>query len=146
MEGGASGPRVVAMTERRDIESRMQNWVRWCTTWGGYPRGTSEDSAARACRIAYEEKHGPAPSGSASEERRDIDEQDAMLIERSLWKLPNRQRDILRLHYVRRRAWYDICRIVGIAVRRRGFADRLAEAQAALQSVVETNTRAEDGH
>lgn len=122
--------------ERRDIESRMQNWVRWCTTWGCYPRGGDEDSAARAIRVAYEAKFGPAPS-SANAERREIDEKDAMLIERSLWQLPSVQREILRLHYVRRRAWYDICRIVGIAVRRRGFAERLAEAQAAIESLIE---------
>lgn len=121
--------------ERRDIESRMQNWVRWCSTWGCYPRG-DEDSAARAIRLAYEAKFGCA--GSASKERREIDEQDAMLIERSLWKLPPVQREILRLHYVRRREWFDICRIVGVKVSRRGFADRLAEAQAAIAALVET--------
>lgn len=123
--------------ERRDIESRMQNWVRWCSTWGCYPRGGDEDSAARAIRLAYEAKFGCAASASA--ERREINEADAMLIERSLWKLPSVQREILRLHYVRRREWFDICRIVGIAVRRKGFADRLAEAQAAIECIVDNN-------
>lgn len=123
--------------ERRDMESRMENWVRWCSTWGGYPRGGDEDSAARACRIAYEAKFGPAPTTGASVERREINEQDAMLIERSLWQLPPVQRDILRLHYVRRRAWFDICRIVGIAVRRHGFVGRLEEAQQSIAAIVE---------
>jgi hypothetical protein len=118
----------------------MQNWVRWCSTWGCYPRGGGEDSAARACRIAYEAKFGPAPSvstNSSTDERREIDEQDAMRIERGLWKLPNLQRDILRLHYVRRREWFDICRMVGIAVRRRGFAEKLAASQAAIAHIMD---------
>lgn len=127
-------PEPARQVERRAIESRMQNWVRWCSTWGCYPRG-DEDSAARAIRIAYEAKFGCA--GNASAERREIDEQDAMLIERSLWQLPPVQRDILRLHYVRRRAWFDICRIVGVRVSRRGFAERLAEAQAAIESLID---------
>ena len=126
-------PEPTRLVERRDIESRMQNWVRWCSTWGGYPRG-NEDSAARAIRVAFEAKYGC--TSSASEERRQIDEQDAMLIESCWRKLPTVQREILKLHYVRRRAWFDICRIVGVKVSKRGFAERLAEAQAAIECLI----------
>jgi DNA-directed RNA polymerase specialized sigma24 family protein len=123
--------------EQRGLESRMQNWVRWCTTWGCYPRGGDEDSAARACRIAYEAKFGPAPSAGTSNERREIDEEDAMRIERSLWQLPNLQRDLLRLHYVRNRKWYEICHIVGMRARRPLFNEKLIAALATVACILD---------
>ncbi len=123
--------------EQRGLESRLQNWVRWCTTWGSYPRGGDEDSVARACRIAYEAKYGPAPSASSGTERREIDEQDAIRIERSLWHLPNLQRDLVRLHYVRGRKWFEICHIVGIRARRPLFAEKLADALRQIADILD---------
>jgi DNA-directed RNA polymerase specialized sigma24 family protein len=114
----------------------MQNWVRWCTTWGSYPRG-GEDSAARACRIAYEAKFGPAPSAGTGAERREIDEQDAIRVERSLWQLPNLQRDVVRLHYVKGRKWFEICHIVGMRARRPLFDEKLAAALCAIAAILE---------
>ncbi len=125
-----------APAEKRGLESRMQNWVRWCTTWGGYPRGGDEDSAARACRMAYEAQFGPAPS-SGGGERREIDEQDAIRVERSLWQLPNLQRDLVRLHYVRGRAWFQICHIVGMRARRQLFDKTLTDALFKIATILD---------
>lgn len=131
-ESTPAQPQPERQVEQRGLESRMQNWAKWCTTWGGYPR--DRVATAAFCDALEEAALGPKPSTG---DRRKIDEDDAKAIERSLWQLTNLQRDILRLHYVWVRPWYSICHIVGIRARQQVFADRLACALVDLATVLD---------
>lgn len=123
------------MTERRDIASRLENWARWCATWGEFPRGGDSCITAVICEnMLRNSKNYVAP---AVPERRQIDEEDAKRIELGLRELTEVHREVLRLHYVYQRAWTNICHIVGIRARRKDFADVLQIATNEIEFLTE---------
>lgn len=93
----------------------------------------------QVCQPAHQPQPGSPRYGApdtSSCERRKIDEQDAMRIERGMWQLDEKHRGALKHHYVRARQRYDICRIVGVKVSRRGFATEPLLAQIPIEKVL----------
>lgn len=124
------------MTENRDIDSRLTNWSRWNTATMG-PRVSASNTGAicEAMRRAVE------GSQDNSQERRKIDDNDALLIERNLWKLRGTQRTLLRMHYVNGWRWPLILRMIGHPVSKLRFESLLKNAQEAIECAIDKNER-----
>lgn len=125
------------MTEQRDIASRLENWSRWTTaTTGSRVAASNTGAICEAMRRAVE------GSQDNSQERRKIDDNDALLIERNLWKLRGTQRSILRMHYVNGWRWPLILRMIQHPVSRARFESLLLNAQQAIEYVIDKKERA----
>lgn len=118
------------MTEHRDIDSRLTNWSRWTTAATG-SRVASSQTGAICDRL----RRAAIGDQDCSDERRKIDEVDALLIERHLWKLRGTQRSILRMHYVNGWRWPVILRILQHPVSKLRFESLLKNAQEAIERV-----------
>ncbi|MFK3738966.1 hypothetical protein [Massilia sp. TN1-12] len=125
--------------ERQDhasspIHERLQNWARWANA--------KERFIARSATAAFCDrlKKEAGLLESFSDERRRMDDEDAYLIELSLFHLRGTQKAILRMHYVEGRAWQPIMRVLQFPVRRELFESLLRTAQAAVELMVEKNT------
>lgn len=122
------------MTERRsdDIGLRLENWARVYRpnrTIGVSPTGAYCDQLQR-------EAEGEKPSG----ERRTLDEQDAAAIERNMRLLSHRDRLLLKLCYIDMAHPNEVCRKLSIAHRPATvFVDRFRQAQATIESLVNTD-------
>lgn len=97
------------MTERRDIGSRLENWARWATL-------TSIPSAASSQTGAICERLRKATLGSAggSDERRKIDEEDALQLELGMRKLKTFDRLLLWWCYIDQARPEVVCRKLSI--------------------------------
>lgn len=118
-----------ALTERRDIGSRLENWARVfrdTTRVGISPTGAYCDQLRREA-----EGEKPAP------ERRKLDEADAALIERGMRELETKHRMLLYWCYIRQAQPEVVCRKMAIAHRPATvFVNLFRQAQAAIESIV----------
>ena len=114
-----------------NIDQRLKNWGRWANT--DYRRINRTATAAFCDRLRRE----AGVYESHSDERRQLDDDDAYRIELGLHPLRGTQKRILRLHYVDGRAWQAIMRVLQFPVRRELFDSLLVNAQIAIESVVE---------
>lgn len=117
--------------ERRDIGLRLENWSRWATagtrTIGVSPTGAYCDRLRREA-LGDEPKQG---------ERRQVDEADALLIERAMPKLETRTRMLLYWCYIKQAQPEVVCRKMSIAHRPATvFVEQFRQAQAAVESLV----------
>ena len=124
------------MTEQRSIESRLENWSRWTTAPTGGRIASSQTGAI--CDRMRRAAHGDEDH---SQERRTIDDNDALLIERNLWKLRGTQRTLLRMHYVSGWKWPAILRLVGHPVSKLRFETLLLNAQEAIECEIDKKVR-----
>lgn len=120
------------MTETRDIVTRLENWSRWTTAATGSRVAASNTGAI--CEALRRAAEGDQDN---SQERRKIDDNDALLIERNLWKLRGTQRTMLRMHYVNGWRWPVILRMIGHPVSKLRFESLLANAQEAIEHVLD---------
>jgi hypothetical protein len=122
------------LNERRDIGSRLENWSRCYRDT--YRAGISP-TAAFCDRLRRE-----AEGEGASVERRKVDEVDAELLERGMRKLSTPHRMILWWCYIKQAQPEIVCRKMAIAHKPATvFIDKFREAQRAIESIVETETR-----
>lgn len=117
--------------ERRDIGLRLENWSRWATagtrTIGVSPTGAYCDRLRREA-LGDEPKQG---------ERRQVDEADALLIERAMPRLDTRTRMLLYWCYIKQAQPEVVCRKMSIAHRPATvFVEQFRQAQAAVESLV----------
>jgi len=117
--------------ERRDIGLRLENWSRWATT-GTRTIGVSPTGAY--CDRLRREALGDEPKQG---DRRQVDEADALLIERAMPKLDNRTRMLLYWCYIKQAQPEVVCRKMSIAHRPATvFVEQFRQAQAAVESLV----------
>lgn len=121
--------------ERRDIGLRLENWSRWATagtrTIGVSPTGAYCDRLRREA-LGDEPKQG---------ERRQVDEADALLIERAMPKLDTRTRMLLYWCYIKQAQPEVVCRKMSIAHRPATvFVEQFRQAQAAVESLLNKGT------
>ena len=122
--------------ERRDIGLRMENWSRWATagarTIGVSPTGAYCDRLRREA-LGDEPKQG---------DRRQVDEADALLIERAMPKLDNRNRMLLYWCYIKQAQPEVVCRKMSIAHRPATvFVEQFRQAQAAVQCLLDNERK-----
>ena len=117
--------------ERRDIGLRLENWSRWATagtrTIGVSPTGAYCDRLRREA-LGDEPKQG---------DRRTIDEDDALLLERAMPKLDTRTRMLLYWCYIKQAQPEVVCRKMSIAHRPATvFVEQFRQAQAAVEALL----------
>lgn len=96
------------MTERRDIGSRLENWARWATSTGA-PSASSQTGA-----ICERLRKAELGSAGGSDERRKIDEDDALLLELGMRKLKTFDRLLLWWCYIDQARPEVVCRKLSI--------------------------------
>ena len=118
--------------ERRDIGSRLENWARWATA-AGYPTAAASQTGAICERLRKAE----LGSTGASEERRKIDEDDALLIEVGMRKLKSFDRLLLWWCYIDQAPPEVVCRKLSIPRHpATEFVRCFRSAQAAIDAAV----------
>lgn len=122
-------PELELEQDRREIGSRLENWSRWCTANGQRP--ASSPTGAFCDRLRREALGAEVnPSG----ERRRIDEDDALLIERAMPKLDTKHRMLLWWCYIKQAPPHLVCNRMGIPNRpATEFVNRFRAAQAAIE-------------
>lgn len=127
-------PAAPARPDRREIGLRLENWARWNNA--NESRGPSSQTGAICERL----RRAAEGTATTSGERRSIDEQDALLLERGMRELETRHRMLLWWCYIRQAMPEVVCRKMGIAHRPSTvFLEQFYQAQAAIESVVEKN-------
>jgi len=96
-------------SERREIGSRLENWARWATA-AGYPTAAASQTGAICERLRKAEEG----SAGASEERRQIDEADALLLEVGMRELETFDRLLLWWCYIDQARPEVVCRKLSI--------------------------------
>jgi len=122
--------------ERRDIGLRLENWSRWATagtrTIGVSPTGAYCDRLRREA-LGDEPKQG---------DRRQVDETDALLIERTMPQLDTRTRMLLYWCYIKQAQPEVVCRKMSIAHRPATvFVEQFRQAQAAVQWLLDNERK-----
>ena len=95
--------------ERRDIGSRLENWARWSTA--NEARPASSPTAAFCDRLRREAE---GDTSRTPDERRRIDEDDALLLELNMRHLDTKHRLLLWWCYIRQARPEIVCRKMGI--------------------------------
>lgn len=95
--------------ERRDIGSRLENWARWATATSGPTAAASQTGA-----ICERLRKAELGSAGGSEERRKIDEDDALLLEVAMRKIPHFDRLLLWWCYIEQARPEVVCRKLSI--------------------------------
>jgi hypothetical protein len=122
-------------TERRDIGSRLENWGRWNTA---NERRPASSPTAAFCDRLQREKEGDTSKGP--DERRRIDEDDALLIERAMRHLDTKQRLLLWWCYIRQAPPDLVCKRMSIPNRpATEFVRVFREAQEAAEAAAACN-------
>jgi len=129
-------PAARQQPDRREIGSRLENWSRWATECerdiASSPTARMIDRAKREAGIV-EERTG---------ERRDVDELDALRLEQAMRHLTTQHRMLLWWCYIRQAQPDVVCRKMSIAHKPATlFIDMFRQAQAAVESAVDTKTR-----
>jgi hypothetical protein len=122
--------------KQTSIDDRLLNWARWATARG---RRGADCMTGAICESLRRAALGDVWSGH--EVRNQLDNDDAVLLERNMRKLIKPKRDLLKLYYVDGTRWQIICRRVRIRVDKELFGQRLCAAQNAIESVVDNGGR-----
>lgn len=118
--------------ERREIGSRLENWARWATA-AGYPTAAASQTGAICERLRKAE----LGSSGASEERRQIDEADAVLLEVGMRELETFDRLLLWWCYIDQARPEVVCRKLSIPRHpATEFVRLFRSAQDAIQSTL----------
>jgi hypothetical protein len=97
------------LTERRDIGSRLENWARWATLTTGPVSAASQTGA-----ICERLRKAELGSAGGSDERRKVDEDDALLLELTMRKLKTFDRLLLWWCYIDQAPPHVVCRKLSI--------------------------------
>lgn len=119
------------MKERKDIGLRLENWARWCKS---SRRRESDCMTGLICHRMQESKLGNVWSGH---QERFIDNDDAMLIERGMREMPEKQRLLLVWCYIRNAAPEIVCRNLDIPISPISiFVEKFRAAQNSIENIV----------
>lgn len=120
------------MKGANDIGARLENWARYCT------QSERQIEVSPTGRMIERAKLAAGIVEDRSNERRAIDENDAMLIERTMRHLTTQHRLLLFWCYIRQAQPEVVCRKMSIAHRPATlFVDMFRQAQAAVESAVD---------
>lgn len=97
------------MNDRRDIGSRLENWARWATLTSGPVAAASQTGA-----ICERLRKAELGSAGSNDERRKIDEDDALLLEMGMRKLKTFDRLLLWWCYIDQARPEVVCRKLSI--------------------------------
>lgn len=118
---------------RHPVEDRLDNWARWASGRSG-PRG-ADCITGTICESLRRAALGNVWSGN--EVREDVNNADALAVERAMRLLPMPQLLMLVWHYVRRAPSHVICRKLGIPHRPSDvFRQRLEFAQDSMWNLL----------
>jgi len=128
----AAKPAAPHEPERREIGARLENWARWATESerqiGSSTTAKMIDRAKREAGIVEQ------PTG----ERRQVDDLDALRLERAMRHLSTQHRMLLWWCYIRQAQPEVVCRKMSIAHRPATvFVDLFRQAQAAVEAILE---------
>jgi hypothetical protein len=119
------------LSQQTDIDTRLLNWARWATARG---RRGADCMTGAICESLRRAALGDVWSGH--EVRSQLDNDDAVLLERNMRKLIKPVRDALKLHYVERVRWQIVCRRAHVMVTREHFDMVMRQAREAVESSV----------
>jgi hypothetical protein len=121
------------VTERKDIGLRLEAWARWCMS----TRKTGADSMTGAiCESLRKAALGNVWSGH--DQRDQVDEDDAVRIERAMRVLPVAQRLLLHWCYIEQARPEVVCRKLSIPIRPASeFVERFRAAQDAVEDAAD---------
>lgn len=94
------------MTERRSIESRLENWGRWAVAGDERTRAAACMTGA-ICEAMRKAHEGVLPATAGEYGQRAINSDDAVLVQRAVIRIAFTHRQLLGLHYVdgERKGW-----------------------------------------
>lgn len=118
------------MTHLHDIEDRLLNWARWCTSSDGGVAAACITGAI--CESLRKASLGVLPGGCGGHQS--IDTADAVEIGRGMVRLDLNQRRLLGLHYVDQARSGYIAALLRFP--RADFEKRMQAAQDALEAVL----------
>lgn len=119
--------------ETKDIGHRLENWARWATGRAG---GGADCMTGAICESMRKAALGNVWSGHNV--RDEIDENDALLIERAICALPMKQLLLLHWCYVKNAPPHIVCRKLGIPQRPASvFVEQFREAQHAIEDYLD---------
>ncbi|GAB3416725.1 hypothetical protein NX774_12135 [Massilia agilis] len=121
------------MSQQKDIESRLQNWSRWCQV-----RTRPSDANSITGFICDRMRKAALGNVWSGHEVSDpVDEVDAVLLERTVVKLIPKQFLLLKMYYVTRLPADITCRRLRIRVRPSlHFDQAMTEAKAAIEKLL----------
>jgi len=125
------------VTEKKDIGKRLENWSLWCRTSGARGRGADCMTGA-VCERMRRASLGDVWSGHTVDECHNLDERDAMLIERGMRELMTLHRLMLYWTYIEMARPEIVCRKVSLPARPASvFVDTFRAAQGAIELAVD---------
>ena len=125
------------MNEKKDIGKRLENWSAWCRTssarWAG-----ADSMTGAVCERMRRASLGDVWSGHQVNEARELDDRDAMRIERGMRELQVLDRMILYWTYIEMARPEIVCRKVSLPARPAEiFVRHFLAAQQAIELVVD---------
>lgn len=121
--------------ERRDIGSRLENWARWAKE-ANYPAAAASQTGAICDRL----RRAELGSAGGSDERRKIDEDDALLLEICMPRLKTFDRLLLWWCYIDQARPEVVCRKLSIPRHpATEFVRLFRSAQEAIEQEAENN-------
>lgn len=128
----AAMPPAPAQEERREIGARLENWARWATETD---RDIGSSATAKMIDRAKREAGIVEPG---TNERRAVDEADALRLELAMRHLTTQHRMLLWWCYIRQAQPEVVCRKMSIAHRPATvFIDLFRAAQAAVENCLQ---------
>lgn len=123
------------MTERKDIGMRLEAWARWCMS----TRKAGADSMTGAiCESMRKAALGNVWSGHDTRDQ--VDEADALRIERAMRTLPTAQRLLLHWCYIEQVRAEIVCRKLSIPIKPISeFISRFRAAQEAIEDAADND-------
>jgi DNA-directed RNA polymerase specialized sigma24 family protein len=122
------------VTERKSIGDRLESWARWATARAA--RGADCMTGA-ICESLRKAALGNVWSGHDAQD--DIDDIDAVDIERGMRKLPDHQRLLLWWCYIKQQHPGYVARKMSFPVKE--FVERFRAAQEAIEDIVDQGNR-----
>lgn len=121
----------------KTIDDRLQNWSKWCRTWGASGGSGASSMTAVVCNRAKRAAQGDLTGGANPRDDLGVEAQDALLIERGMWELDTFNRLLLRWCYIEMVAPEVVCRKMSIPVRPASeFITKFRAAQDAIENQV----------
>jgi hypothetical protein len=121
------------VTERKDIGARLEAWARWATA--RQARGADSMTGA-VCERMRRAALGDVWSGH--EVRDELDERDAVAIQRGMAHITLQQRLMLHWTYIEQARPEVVCRMLKLPVRPISlFVSAFRDAQTAIEKVVD---------
>lgn len=132
----AVAPEPQPEPDTRDIGLRLENWARWAT------ESTRDIGVSGTAKMIDRAKREAGIVEERSSERRQVDEADALRIERAMRDLDTRNRMLLYWCYIRQAQPDVVCRKMSIAHRPATvFVEQFRAAQHAVECLLDNERK-----